>query len=300
MRLTNNVKILKVRPIRTLFFAVCSLLAVATISAAQQRPLLTDDVDITPAGSLEIGAGVGFFQGARFPLSGINGDMTQVGNIRVRTGLASNVEIQLEGTLQNYVAINSIDNPQVQLAVTRNSTHDFGDATISTKIKIRNESRLFPAVGIKFGYQLPSSDQSKGIGTNQINIYGKIILQKSFGRFVKRDPKFRLFGNLGLGIMTDPLARFSQNDVWLYGLAGVYRATDRINIVGEINGRANTRPIPPVGTESLGQARVGAQIKASGLRFDTAASFGFTHNTPRTGLVFGVTYVSPTLFTPAK
>jgi hypothetical protein len=77
--------------------------------------------------------------------------------------------------------------------------------------------------------------------------------------------------------------------------------TDHINVVGEVNGRANTRSSgAPLGTESVGQFRIGSQIKASGLRFDTAAILGLTKNSPRTGIVFGVTYQTPTVFSPAK
>jgi hypothetical protein len=55
-----------------------------------------------------------------------------------------------------------------------------------------------------------------------------------------------------------------------------------------------------LGTESLSQFRIGTQIKASNLRFDTAAIFGLTRFSPRTGVTFGLTYISPSIFTPAK
>ncbi len=101
--------------------------------------------------------------------------------------------------------------------------------------------------------------------------------------------------------MTAPLERFTQNDVLLYGLAGIYRLTENVNIASEVNGRVNTRSgAAPLGTESIGQFRIGAQFKTAGLRFDTAAAFGLTKYSPRTGITFGVTYVSPTIFTPAK
>jgi hypothetical protein len=269
--------------------------------SAQQRPLLTDDVDITPAGSLNIGVGVDFFQRAKFPLSGVQGDLTRVGDIRIRTGFASNVEFQIEGTIQNYVAINSRNPSAIPLTINGNSTNDFDDFTVSAKVKLRNESRLLPAVGVKFGFQMPNTDQSRGIGTNQINVFGKLIAQKKFGSVVDNTPKFNAMGNLGLQIMTAPLERFTQNDVVLYGLAGIYRLTDRVNLLGEVSGRVNTRSgTAPLGTESVGQFRIGAQVKASGLRFDTAAAFGLTKYSPRTGLIFGVTYQSPSIFTPAR
>jgi hypothetical protein len=275
--------------------------AFSTASFAQQRPLLTDDIDITPPGAIELSAGVDFFQNVKFPLSGINGDMTRVGDIRVRTGFASNVELQIEGTLQNFVSINSRGPSAIPLTVDGNSTNDFDDFTISAKIKLRNEGKRLPAVGLKLGFQMPNTNQAKGIGTNQINIFTKILVQKKFGSVVGTTPRFNAMGNIGLGIMTAPIERFTQNDVLLYGLAGIYRLTDRINVLSEVNGRVNTRGgTAPLGTESIGQFRVGAQVKASGLRFDTAAAFGLTRFSPRTGVIFGVTYLSPTIFTPAR
>jgi hypothetical protein len=263
---------------------------------------MTDDVDITPPGAIEISAGVEFLQGAKFPLSGLTGDLTRVGDIRIRTGFASNVELQIEGTLQNFLAINSQLTPSpIPLNISRNSTNDFDDFTVSTKIKLRNESHSLPAVGFKLGFQMPNTDQARGIGTNQINVFGKFLVQKRFGKRAGKTPLANIYGNLGLAIMTAPIERFTQNDVMIYGLAGIFRVTDRVNIVSEVNGRLNTRSGgAPLGTESIGQFRIGSQIKASGLRFDTAAVFGLTKYSPRTGVVFGVTYQTPAIFAPAK
>ncbi len=276
------------------------ILCFSLLAIAQQRPLLTDDVDIAPPGTLNISAGVDFIQNAKFPLSGLKGDLTKVGDIRIRQGFASNVEIQIEGTIQNYLAINSQTASAIPLTISNNSTNDFDDFTISAKIKLRNETKNLPALGMKFGYQLPNTDQAKGIGLNQINIFSKILVQKKFGKKKGQDPRANVYGNIGLAIMTAPIERFTQNDILIYGLAGIFRINDRINVAGEINGRQNTRSNIPLGTESLSQFRVGTQIKASGLRFDTAAIFGLTKSSPRTGVTFGVTYQSPNLFTPAQ
>ncbi len=282
-------------------FLVTILISAAISAAGQQRPLMTDDIDITPQGAFELGVGVDFFQNAKFPLSGIKGDLTRVGDLRLKTGMASNVELQIEGTLQNFVAINSQGPSAIPLSVTGNSTNDFDDFTISAKVKLFNETKMLPAVGLKFGYQLPNTDQAKGIGTNQINIFSKIIVQKRFGKRAGKTPLANIYGNVGLGIMNAPLANFTQNDVLLYGLAGIFRVSDRVNIVSEVNGRLNTRSgTAPIGTESIGQFRVGTQIKASGLRFDAAAAVGITRYSPRTGVIFGVTYVSPSILPIAK
>lgn len=278
------------------------VLSLNIISTAQQRPLLTDDIDITPPGAIEISAGADFIQDAKFPLSGLTGDLTRVGDIRIKTGFASNVEIQIEGVIQEYLAINSQSiNPPIPLNVLGNSTSDYGDIQTSVKVKLRNETENLPALGFKFGFQLPNTDQSRGIGTNQINIFSKIIVQKTFGKQAGQDPKLKLYCNLGLGIQTAPLERFTQNDVLLYGLAGIYRVNDSINIAGEVNGQISTRSgAAPLGTESKGQFRIGTQIKTAGLRFDTAAILGLTKFSPRSGITFGVTYQTPQIFTPAQ
>lgn len=284
-----------------LFVSFLILISSVIFAFSQQRPLLTEDVDITPEGAIEVAAGVDFLQNAKFPLSGLKGDQTRVGDIRVSVGFSPNVEFQVEGVLQNFLAINSATTSPIPLSLDGNSTNDAGDFIVSTKIKLRNETKLLPAVGFKFGFQMPNTDQARGIGTNQINVFGKVLLQKKFGKKPGKAPRANIFGNIGIGIMTAPLERFTQNDVLLYGIAGIFRVNDRINLVSEINGRANTRSgDAPLGTESISQFRVGTQIKASNLRFDTAAIFGLTRFSPRTGVTFGVTYESPSIFKPAK
>jgi hypothetical protein len=286
---------------KRIIFSLILVLAGAVPALAQQRPLLTDDIDTVPVGAVRIGAGVDFIQNAKFPLSGLKGDLTRVGNINVSVGLAPNVSFEVEGVLQNFLAVNSATpNPPIPLNISANSSNDVGDFTVSTKIKLKNETKNTPAIGFKFSAQIPSTDQSRGIGTNQINVFGRMIVGKKFGK-VNGQTKFNLFGNLGLGIMTAPLERFTQNDVVLYGLAGIYRVNKRFNVVSEVNGRVNTRSgSAPLGTESQGELRLGTQIRASGLRFDAAGIIGLTKYSPRSGVVFGVTYESPSIFQPAK
>src|SRR5205085_8970870 len=154
------------------------IISTSVFAFAQQRPLLTEDVDTIPEGSFEIAAGVDFLQNAKFPLSGLKGDLTRVGDIRIRTGFSPNVEFQIEGVMQNFLAINSASaTPPIPLTLSGNSTNDTGDFMLSTKIKLRNETAVLPAVGFKFGFQMPNSNQARGIGTNQINVFGKFLVR---------------------------------------------------------------------------------------------------------------------------
>jgi hypothetical protein len=274
-------------------------LTVVLTAYGQQRPLITEDIDIIPPGSMRIEAGIDFVQKSKFPVSGLTGDLTRAGVIGITIGLAPNVEVQVEGVAQNLLSINSRGPSAIPLNVATgaNSTNDVGDFTLWTKIKLRNETVHLPSFGFRFGVQLPNSNQDRGIGLNQTNAYGQILIGKKFGH----NGRVNTFGNLGIGILTAPTGLFSQNDVVTYGLAGIVRLNKQFFLAGEVNGRANTRPgSGPLGTESQGEARLGMQIRASGLRFDFAGIKGLTRLSPRSGVTVGVTYDTPSIFTPAK
>ena len=275
------------------------LIGLSLNASAQQRPLITEDVDIIPPGTVRIEAGIDFLQGARFSASGLTGDLTRVGVIGINVGFAPNVEFQIEGVAQNFLSINSTGPSAIPLSLAPGATsaNDTGDFTLATKIKLRAETRRGPSLGFRFGVQLPNSNQSRGIGLNQTNAFGSVLIGKKFGH----DGRLNTFGNLGIAILTAPTQLFSQNDVLTYGVAGIFRVNRQFSVAGEVNGRANTRPGDgPLGTESQAEARLGMQIRASGLRFDFAGIKGLTRFTHDTGVTVGVTYDSPSIFAPAK
>ena len=296
---THNTLLKKPKSILRALTVATLVLCVGVVAHAQQRPLITEDVDIIAPGSLRVQAGVDFMQRQRYPVSGLEGDLTRAGVLGVTIGLAPNVEVQIQGVAQNFLSINSRSASSIplDLAANANSTHDTGDFTLWTKIKVRNESGNWPSVGFRFGVQLPNSNQSNGIGLNQTNAYGQLLLGKKFGQ----NARVNTFANLGIGILTAPTQAFSQNDVFTYGLASIVRLDKTFSLVGEVNGRQNTRPgTGPLGTESQGEARLGMQVRASGLRFDLAGIAGLTKFSPRSGVTVGVTYDTPSIFTPAK
>jgi hypothetical protein len=279
--------------------SIALVLCLATVAHAQQRPLLTEDVDIIPPGTVRIEAGIDFMQGAKYTVSGLKGDLTRVGVIGVSFGMGPNVEFQIEGVAQNYLSINSRGPSAVPLSIApgANSANDTGDFTLWAKFKLRNETHRGPSLGFRFGVGLPNSNQSRGIGINQTNAYGSILVGKKFGQ----DGRFNTFGNLGIAILTAPTQLFSQNDVLTYGAAGIFRVNKQFSIAGEVNGRANTRPgNGPLGTESQAEARLGMQIRASGLRFDLAGIKGLTSFSPSSGFTVGVTYDTPAIFAPVR
>jgi hypothetical protein len=248
---------------------------------------------------VRIEAGIDFLQGAKYPVSGLTGDLTRVGVIGVSIGFAPNVEFQIEGVAQNFLSINTRGPSAIPLSLApgTNSTNGPGDFILWTKFKLRSESKRGPSLGFRVGVGLPSSNQATGIGLNQTNAYGSILIGKKFGH----NGRLNTFANLGIAILTAPTQLFSQNDVLTYGAAGIFRLNKQFSLAGEVNGRANTRPHGgPLGTESQSEARLGMQIRASGLRFDFAGIKGLTNFTHDSGFTVGVTYDTPSIFAPAK
>ncbi|HYP29261.1 MAG TPA: hypothetical protein VE262_21300 [Blastocatellia bacterium] len=283
--------------------ALLRMILLAAVSAAfgpdaraQQRPLLTEDVDIIKPGVVRIESGFEFLQDVKFPLSGLRGDLTKLADTRLSFGMSPNVEFQIEWSIYNLLSINERGPSAVPLRLGANSadTNDVGDVTVWMKMKLRNEARRSPSVGFRFGMQLPNSDQTRGIGTNTTNFFGMITAGKKF-----MDDRLNVFGNLGIGILEAPVNEFTQNDVLMYGLAGIYTVSDNLNVLGEINGFHSTRRRAPLGTEDYSEMRLGAQLRALGVRWNAAGIFGLSNRAPKTGLAVGITY-DWDAFTPIK
>jgi hypothetical protein len=239
-----------------------------------------------PAGTLRVQGGFDFLEHVSYPLSGLEGDQTNVGVLDVRLGLARIVEVELNGIVQEYLQINQQGPSFVDLNLRGpGSTYDVGDFSLYTKIHIADQGAIRPAFAFRFGFTMPNSDQSRGLGNNATNVMAEGIAERQFGRLVT-------FGSLGLAILTAPDTTFTQNDVLVFGAGASHPITKIINVVAEASGQHSTRPITPllVGTESRGQARLGLQVVTGGFTWDAAFIAGLFRNDPHTGLTFGVSH----------
>lgn len=254
------------------------------ITAAQQRPLLTENPTILNPGRASLEFGLKFLQNSKFPVSGLRGDQTSVGVMGLNFSLGKMAEVQTEWTAYNFLSITQASIAPIvpELSSNGRATSDFGDLRLSTKILMIPEGQQTPSFGVFTSVELPNTSTNKGLGLNSTQYRGGILLGKHWGQL-------HAFGNLGLGILSNPVQAGSQNDVALYGLGGIYTLTKRINIAGEIFGRWSTRKIPPVGTESNSQLRLGLQIYRAGLRWDIAGSVGLAKLSPKSGIIFGLT-----------
>jgi hypothetical protein len=274
------------RPFTPRCFAIWlfALALAAGVAHAQDQPLLTPDAETVPTGVIRTGVGFDFLQGDTFPLSGLSGDLTSLGDLDLRLGVGQIVEVELQGAIQQYLTIQNQTTSFVTLQLPNsNSTNDTGDYSLWTKIHIAGEHGRRPAFAFRFGFLLPNTNQARGIGTNTTNVYAEGIVEKHFRQL-------DTFGDLGIAILQSPLALFSQNDELLYGVAFRYPLQRRIIVLGEVSGRYSSRGISQglIGTNSTSQARVGVQLKAGGFRWDLAGIAGLTKYDPSSGFTFGV------------
>ena len=281
--------------VHRLCLTVLALVLYPLPSAAQQRPLQTEDPTILKSGRASLEFGFDFLQDAKFPVSGLRGDQTGLGVMGLHISLAGVAEVQMDWTAHNLLSVTEASPAPVRphLSSGGTATSDYGDLYLSTKIRMLHEAGPLPSFGFFTSVQVPNASTAKGLGLNATQYRGGILVGKHFG-------KLHAFGNLGLGILANPVLAGAQNDVMLYGLAGIYPLTPRVNLAGEVFGHWSSRRQPPLGTDSLSQFRLGLQVHAGGLRWDVAGVAGLANLSPRSGIVFGLTKQFDSFLSPRK
>ena len=273
------------------FRLVCALLvcsAFAGSAFAQQRPLVTEDPEPIGAGRLLIESGVDGAHDYQNTVSGLKGNLLSVPTIGISVGLSSIAELQIDGGVFNRLNIDS-RNPNAPLAslltVTGDSTHDVSNAVVATKIRILAETASRPAFGIRFATKLPNASNEKGVDLDTTDFSGTLLIAKTV-------QSIRIVGNLGAGILSDPVIGHRQNDVLLYGLSFARAMTQETELVGELYGRQSTRSGDAFpGTESRGVMKLGGRYTRGPVRLDAGVFFGLTTVDPTIGVTAGFTYV---------
>ena len=263
---------------------LCTLPALAF---AQQRPLVTEDPETIGAGRVLLEAGLDYARDVEYPASGLDGNLLRLPLVGVSIGISSIAEIQIDGGLYNRLSIT--DRRTAPLAsmvdVSGDSTSSIEDLVIGTKVRLVSEGVSRPSFGFRFATRLPNASNESGIGLDTTDFFASLLVGKTV-------QSVRVVGNVGIGILGDPTRGDRQNDVLTYGLSFARAITQAAEVVGEINGRADTRSgEPPPGTESRSTVRFGARYTIGTLRADAAILFGVTSNDPGIGVAAGFTYV---------
>ena len=218
-------------------FAIALVLASWAASAqAQQRPLLTEDPETIGAGLVLLEGGIDNQREVFYPASGLQGNLLRLPTLGVSFGISSIAELQIDGGLYNRLSITSREDAPLsnQLDFTGNSTHAVEDIVVATKIRMLSETASRPAFGIRLATKLPNASNESGLGLDTTDFYVAGLVGKTV-------QSIRFVGNLGLGILGDPVRGDRQNDVLTFGASVAREVRQGLEIVGEINGRLVTR-----------------------------------------------------------
>jgi hypothetical protein len=259
----------------------------AADAAAQQRPLITEDPEPIGAGRLMIEAGLDYAVDQQYPASGLQGNLLRLPTVGLSFGISSIAEVQLDGGLFNHLTIDERMPAPLSslLTFTDDSTNDVEDLVIGTKIRLLSERAKRPSLGFRFATKLPNAENENGLGLDTTDFYASLLTAKTV-------QSIRIVGNVGFGILPDPVVGHRQNDVLTYGVSFARALTDAAEVVGEINGRLSTRDGDPFpGTESRGLLNLGGRYTRGPIRFDGGVFFGLTTVDPTIGFTAGLTYV---------
>jgi hypothetical protein len=261
--------------------------ACAATAGAQQRPLLTEDPETIGAGLVLLEGGIDGQREVFYPASGLQGDLFRFPTLGVSFGISSIAELQIDGGLYNRLSVTSREDAPLanQLDFSGTRTHSVEDLVVATKIRLLSETASRPAFGIRLATKLPNASNESGLGLDTTDFFVSAL----FGKTVQ---SIRFVGNVGLGILGDPIRGDRQNDVLTFGASVARAVRQGLEVVGEINGRVDTRNgEPPVGTESRGAMRLGGRFTRSTVRVDAGLIFGMTSRDPSIGATAGLTWV---------
>jgi len=263
-------------------------IALPAVAAAQQRPLVTEDPETVGGGRVLVEAGIDVARSIFFPGSGLTGNLIEVPTVGVSIGLSSIAELQFDGGFYNRLAITERQ-PTAPLAdlvtATGDSTWSVEDLVVATKLRMLGETADRPAVGLRLATKLPNASNESGIGLDTMDFTASILA----GKTVR---SVRTVVNGGFGILGDPVVGNRQSDVITYGVSLARALTQAAEVVGEVNGRFDTRedePDRPSTTRAA--ARLGARYTVGGWRGDAAVIVGLTGRDPGIGFAAGFTYV---------
>jgi hypothetical protein len=257
-------------------------------AAGQQRPLVTEDPETVGGGNILIEGGFDIQNDVFYPVSGLRGDLLRLPVLGVSFGLSSIAELQVDGGFYNRLNITERVPAALsgQLTVTGDRTTDVEDLVVATKLRLLSETPKRPAFALRLATRLPNASNETGLGLDTMDFYVTGI----FGKTVQ---SVRIVGNVGLGILGDPVFAARQGDAVTYGFSLARAVSQGVEIVGEINGRYATesRLNRPDGTDSRATMRFGGRITRGTVRGDAGVIIGMTSRDPTFGFTAGITWV---------
>lgn len=220
--------------------------------------------------------------GARFPLSGLEGDLLVPARATLAFGLADRVVLELRWDAWRILEIDRRTESAVPLdpGVEDGRTADVGDARFGV-LFAPLDGASGAALGGRIEVKLPNTSEKKGIGPNTTDL--RLSILGSLGT-----RRWRLTADVGVGILEAPLEAFEQNDVAAYAAELLVRPSGRVRISLGADGWASTRGRVPLGTEDRGEAGAGVELGLGPWLLDARLAAGYAGTSPDWTLEAGV------------
>jgi hypothetical protein len=258
------------------------LCLVAALPAADQEgravpetplPLTTERAPTIPRGAAVLEAYAEYLDTHRVPFVSPEGSLLRAPVVSLRYGAADNVEFQIEGAAQVWGFAD-----EDELGEKVEDEHEVGDFTLWTKWLALEGKEKRQAMALRWGVKLPNASDESGLGTDETDVYGSVVVSKTLGW------KSRLDANLGMAILGDPTEARQQNDVLTYGVSLTRIMSKDTMLLMEVAGASGKGHAPPQSVARLGVRWLthrGFHVFAAGLA-------GLTSRSPDWGALVGV------------
>lgn len=241
-----------------------------------QQPFATDDADVTPKGvfHFEFSNNHDFLRLSAFPTRRQN-----TARAELDYGLVEQVEIGVQAPLITLYNVPG---------TTPRRVTGIGDTTLSVKYNFRSEKEnsIVPALTVSGSIELPTGDESSGLGSGITDYSLNGVMQKSLTErtIVRLNGGTILLGNTETGA----IGIETRSTILTGGVSLVRRFTSRLYLGAEITGARAKANNPD---ESHLQLQVGGNYLLSNtFSIDFGVLRGFRDPDPRTSLLIGFAF----------
>lgn len=248
------------------------VLFVPHVEAESFRPLKTQGTQTLKANQIEFDLAVEYRAQATFPFTSDvdqpERDEVDAPRVGFNLGLADNVEFQVDYA---YLFIH-------EAAPGVGSESGTGDARIFTKWRFLEQDKALVDVALRFGAKFPDATNETRLGSNSADLF----IGFAIGRHYRT---LDVALNLGFGVLGSPF-RIAQDDVATYGLAAIYKPTERLSLGCEVEGITTSDDELNRRTAFTGAVR----YQLGPVRFYLGSSAGLAPRTERLALIGGLTW----------
>ncbi len=203
-----------------LFVRPFYLLSLIAPHVFAQRPvLLTESPFTSGIYKVDLYIAAEYLKKQTAPFSNVAESLTRVAIVGWHQGVAENVNLDLDWRGYLFAALRN-----------GSRVNDWGDLTISTRIRFLSERRTTPALGFRTSVKLPNTKYfPNGLGSNQTDYFAHLLFAKHFGTVETRL-------NAGLGIIGDPKTISAQDDLYMLSAAVIVPANSWLSLFAELHG----------------------------------------------------------------